>query len=245
MTLPISSPWWDTGTQIASVARAREPGPLPNSWRHDSTGSTTVFGLGTCWAKVDSRSGGRRTSWRTPASSTTEWYQPSRSRTWRLITSYPKRGCTPRYSTWTRSASVTQLPSSWTRALAVGTGPLRSPVGAVGLAIGRVAPAGVACGHERRRAGVAIRTEILRLGHDAFHTPQANRAHPRGSAGVDGSSRRRRARLARDPRDRPEDAWLQSFDGRGRRPGADPRAGGQARGRDHRPDAPRADGWLG
>src|ERR1700694_3215727 len=57
MTLPISSPWWDTGTQIASLARAREPGPLPNSWRHESTGSTTVFGLANCLAKVDSRRG--------------------------------------------------------------------------------------------------------------------------------------------------------------------------------------------
>src|SRR5258708_6742768 len=51
--------------------------------------------------------------------------------------------------------------------------------------------------------------------------------------------------MARDPRNGPANDRLQGQHGRGCRPGAGASRNGEPRGRDHRPDAARAHGWLG
>src|SRR6266568_8736041 len=116
------------------------------------------------------------------------------------------------------SASVTQVPSSWTRALTDGPAPPLTCGRAAGLptASGRVTTVGTRCEAGFRRAEVAIATDILRHRRHAVHPSEANCAYARRDAGVDGARGRRRAGVEGDPRNRPEDAWLQSVDGRGR-----------------------------
>src|SRR5260370_13721063 len=141
------------------------------------------------------------------------------------------------------SASVTQVLSSWTRALADGPWVFpwaRGRVAGMGRTGARFTGAAGTWDRVFRRA-CAIATDILRHKRDAVHTAQADRADSRRAEGVNRARSRRRASLAGHPGNRPEDAWLQSVDGRRRRPGAHHGPGRQARGRDQRPDAPRAD----
>src|SRR5437879_8339468 len=98
---------------------------------------------------------------------------------WWLSASYSNLPCRPRWRTWRRSASVTQVLSSWTRALTDGPAlpPTRFLETGVGRAGERLIPVGKRCGPVLRRAGGAIATDILRQDSGAVHPGQAHRAH--------------------------------------------------------------------